>query len=168
MKTIILSDSIAKFSISGLNSGDYLIKAIYNGDNNYNSVSESACFKVLPQAIVKHTGNDTNDIQDAINLANPGETIILGSNYDYIVNPISIDKNITIIGGENMSISSLRNSEIFKISLDCESINIIDVKFIATKDNTQFISVDSQEDSVGISKVANIFMTRNTFDVAEE
>ena len=166
-KTIILSDSLAKFSISGLNSGDYLIKAIYNGDNNYNSVSESACFKVLPQVIVKHTGNDTNDIQDAINLANPGETIILGSNYDYIVNPISIDKNITIIGGENMSISSLRNSEIFKISLDCESINIIDVKFIATKDNTQFISVDSQEDSVGISKVANIFMTRNTFDVAE-
>lgn len=166
-KTIPLSNATSKFSIFGLNSGNYSIKAIYNGDENYNSITKSASFKVLPQVIVKHTGNDTYDIQEAINLANPGETIILGSNYKYVVTPILVDKSITIIGGENMSISSLKNSEIFRVSLNCENLNIYDVNFIATMDNTKFISVASEEDSIGISKVPQILMTRNKFDIAE-
>ena len=164
---VSLTDSIAKFSLDNLNTGNYTFIATYIGDDNYNRIAAYEYFEVLPQVVVKHTGNDTKDLQDAIDLANPYEVILLG-NYSYEVGLININKSISIVGDTNTEITSTcGENTIFNVSSSCRDITIRGVRFKAAYNNTEFVKVACEEDDEGISHIPQITITGNEFATAE-
>ena len=129
---------------------------------------------------VKHTdAGDALDIQAAIDAANPGDTIQLGS-YDYAnVSDVNITKDLSIVGNEKTTVSSKGDKgPIFNIvSKDengPEEVNVSGIDFklnngdivfkaFAQNDTENNLSIDTQ----AISITGNTFETLNDSIVAE-
>ena len=120
------------FNVS-LNEGNYPISAKFIGDENYlpSNVTKEITVTSSNIITVYHTGDDTRDIQAAIDDAENGDIILLGD-YDYTnVNCINITKDLDI-KGNNTSIKSTENAPcIFNISSKSESdINNVTIEGI--------------------------------------
>ena len=133
----------AKFSLSGLADGLYIVNLEYLGDEHYEGFSNgyikvvgSGLSANLPRTItVEHTdAGDVADVQAAIDSANPGDTIQLGD-YDYTnLADINITKSLNIEGTEGTTITSTGDgTPIFNVPAISQggpdSVNITNIDF---------------------------------------
>ena len=126
-----------------LESSNYTIKAEFLGNFIYSPVSASKVLEVLGYNTIGviHTGNDTNDIQDAINKAGPNDTIDLGD-YDYKdLETIILNKSLNFIGGHNASVSlSDDSNSLFYIGPDdVIDLTIANLVFNVNKNNESLV-----------------------------
>ena len=89
-------DGNTTVGIGPFSQGSYNLVVIYVNGGKYRVGAGAGIFNVTD---VIHTGNDTQDIQDAIDNAIPGTSVDLGDANYYNVAGIIIDKDITITGG---------------------------------------------------------------------
>jgi len=162
---------------NNLTVGKYYVTAYFAGTDEYYSSNASNYFRVYSSGnvIVKHTGNDTRDLQEAIDNANPGDTIILGKNYDYKnVDCVNITKNLTIIAEENVTISSKENSTcIFYIksiadgNYSVENVTVSNIEFIVNNGTTVFLTKSAYYGGI-YSNISNINITNNNFTLSNK
>ena len=137
-------------NISTLAPGDYSAIGVFEENDFYNE----AYSNVVDLTILFR---GASDIQELIDNANPGDTIILG-NYSYMnVSDINITKDLTILASENTTITSANDGNpIFNIpsplndgpnNLTVSGINFVlgngDVVFVADADNSTNLNIDT-------------------------
>ena len=162
--------------------GQYTVTAAINCDGYEGNTSCEAILTVygIGNVTVKHTGEgDALDIQKAIDSANPGDILQLGSYIYTNVSNINITKDLAIAGNEGTVIASAGDGNpIFNLPAKSDngpqSLNItgidfklsngdIVIKAIALNDTEDQLAIDTQ----AISITKNIFETNDEDVVAE-
>ena len=126
---------------------------------------------------VDDTGNDTRDIQNAIDSADEGSVIILQEK-DYVIDTININKNIVIYSGGLTFISSADSKVMFNISSKEENPNLTKVEinglhFLVDNGNVIVLAKAINDSSADLIDIPNIVIKNNTlikwaYDVANE
>ncbi|MBR4396825.1 MAG: hypothetical protein IKS93_03115, partial [Methanobrevibacter sp.] len=140
--------------------------------NNLILTKNILCGYIYPN----NTGDDTKDLQDAINSAKDGFIILIDR--DYSIDTITIDKNLTITGNGIGSIQSENDNVLFKIASksenpDLDYVIISNLNFYLKNGDVlvKAIGVDSEnQDYLNISSITidNNSANRNDDDVIGE
>ena len=112
------------------------------------------------------TGNDTSDIQNAIDSADDGSVIILQEK-EYVIDTININKNIVIYSGGRTFISSANSKVMFNIASKGENPNLTKVEinglhFIVDNGNVIVLAKAINDSSADLIDIPNIFIKNNT------
>ncbi len=101
-------------------------------------------------------------IQELIDEAEDGATIVLESNYTYAdVSDVNITKNLTILGGEN-TIVSAGEAVVFNILPDVGNVAVSGISFIARNNDTVFFKAVATDNAL-VSEIAAIEISDNVF-----
>lgn len=107
--------------------------------------------------VVNHTSNDhstdADDIQTALDKANATDSVDLGNNYEYIVDNsvFTIDKNITVFGGENLVINSFGGAADGTLATFVVSADYATVKGITFNNTINDLGYTDKESLKGIA-----------------
>ena len=160
-KTIDLKNGEFIFIIDSLDAGDHIIKSIYNGSKIYLPSSDSKVISVPAAQHITVNPNDYPDdasaIQDAINHANPGDIIDLGSNNYADISDINITKNLTITSQGATIFTKGDSKPVFNVKNDGNIgfFNISNVKFLSNNGDVivSYVNTGSDEASITISNI---------------
>ena len=152
-------------------SGVHNITAVVLADGKEQKVSVLINVAKEGTVVVKDTGDDTKDLQAAIDKAKPGDTIILADDKTYNLADVKVNKNLTIVGGKNTKVTVVDGAssafDIVPLSQDGpENVTIKRIEFVATKDNTTFVVAKSDDTVSGDAKLANIYINDNSVSAA--
>lgn len=143
--------------------GNHNLTARYYGDNVYSGCENSKSFTISfdeddSYIKVNHTGNDLADLQRAIDSANTGDIINLGSYVYSGVSNLNITRDISIIS-QGATIFTAGNAKpIFNVLSDDIRLNISSVKFLCSNNDTIVSSNQSNDLFV---------LTNNTLDLSK-
>ncbi len=137
--------------------GNYTIFANYYGDTVYAPSSSSYVLEVDGESeyiLINHTGNDVLDIQKAIDSAEPGDIINLGSyNYQNISN-LNITSDIVIIS-ENANIFTSNDASPVFIVRDDISEFIVDGITFTLNSNNDIVYFESEDSCNVFFEISN-------------
>ncbi len=175
-----LSNEIAVVRYSFEEAGTYHINGSYLNNRRFLYNSQDGTVIVSNSSgpsriLVNHTGDDNRDIQKAIDSAKSGDTIDLGSNYDYEnINHLNITKSLEFTGN-NVSISSGEDADcIFYLvpksgendyallSEGPGSLLISNITF-QTRSGDVIVKAKAENADYGYSDIAEILIIGNDF-----
>ena len=159
--SLILESSDGKFTYSFVESAMDTIN-VYD-DYGKLILSKDVLSGVIP---INDTGNDTKDLQDAIDNAEPGSLILLSDNV-YVLDTISINKSIAISGNANTYIILSEGSDcLFNISNSNQgpdSVRISNINFILDNGDTAVVAESINSSNPFVIDVPHISIDNNNF-----
>ncbi len=134
-----------------------------NIENAYGKLLDSLTI-VCGAVYVEDTGNDTADIQNAIDGASPGSVIVLAQR-NYTIDTINIDKNIVIYSNALANVSS-SSKVFFNISSkgdapDLTEVEINGLNFIVNNGNVLVLATAINDSSDDLIDIPNISILKN-------
>ena len=145
---------------------------ILNIKNKYDKLLDS--FTIICGAVfVEDSGNDTKDIQNAINNAEEGSVIVL-SDRNYAIDAIAIDKNIVIYSEGLANISSSDNSKTFfriaskEENPDLTNVEINGLNFIVKNGDILVSAVAINASNDDLIDIPNILIKNNNLVKSSE
>ena len=165
---LFIKDEFAKADYNFAENGIDLL----NIKNKYDKLLDS--FTIICGAVlVEDSGNDTNDIQNAINNAEDGSVIVL-SDRNYAIDTISIDRNIVIYSEGLANVSSTDNSKtFFKIASkgdnpDLNKVEINGLNFIVGNGDILVSAAAINASSDDLIDIPNILIKNNNLVKSSE
>lgn len=156
--SLILKENSEKFTYSFIESAIDTIN-VYDDYGNL-ILSKDVSSGVIP---VNDSGNDTKDLQDAIDNAEPGALILLSDNV-YVIDTIYINKSIAISGNANTYIILSEDSDyLFNISKGPDSVRISNINFILDNGDTAVVAESINSSNPFVIDVPHISIVNNNF-----
>lgn len=140
--------------------------------NKYGKLLDSLTI-ICGAVYVDESGNDTKDIQDAIDGASAGSVILL-QNRNYTIDTINIDKDIAIYSDGSANISSSEMSKVlFNITSkgenpDLTKIEINGLNFIVKNGNILVLATAINDSSDDLIDIPNILIRNNNLIKSSE
>ncbi len=134
---------------------------LYNGIDKFIS-SKSIELGVI---YVNDTGNDTKDIQNAIDSVN--ETYVISLlDKNYIIDTVNINRNVCITGKGLASISSLNGNPLFNIvskenNTDLTKVIISDINFMVNNGDVLVLANGANDTDDYMIDIPNVLITNN-------
>lgn len=165
---LFIKDEYAKMNYDFAEYGVDLL----NLRNKYGKLLDS--FTIICGAVyVDESGNDTKDIQDAIDRASAGSVILL-QNRNYTIDTINIDKDIVIYSDGSANISSSEMSKVlFNIASkgenpDLTKVEINGLNFIVKNGNILVLATAINDSSDDLIDIPNILIKNNNLIKSSE
>ena len=147
--------------VTGVMTGSYTFTA----PGTYEVTAKDFDAEHTTSGTLVYTAGTYTELQNLIDAAEAGATITLDHDITYneafdgaaFLEGITVDKEITIVGGEGTVITvPAGQSSAFVVAANASDVNIKNIKFVATSDNQSLLSVTPNDLGGGISQVPAI------------